>query len=121
MGYDHTPLEREKVLEFIARLEELQRKQKMEFDKHQVHLVPLQLLSPAIDLYTLFRMIATLKTMNSTGRSLSCVLKARIYDFKSQRFVVRLCAELIELPALFSQLSHCSILDRAKLPTPNSS
>lgn len=35
-GYNHTPLEREKVIDFISRLNELQRKQRMEFEKLQV-------------------------------------------------------------------------------------
>ncbi|KAF7987104.1 hypothetical protein HWV62_291 [Athelia sp. TMB] len=34
-GYDHTPLEREKVVEFLARLNELQRKQRAEYEKLQ--------------------------------------------------------------------------------------
>jgi DNA repair protein RAD50 len=35
-GYDYAPLEREKIIEFISRLNELQRKQKLEFGKLQV-------------------------------------------------------------------------------------
>ncbi|KAG1899589.1 uncharacterized protein F5891DRAFT_1189393 [Suillus fuscotomentosus] len=34
-GYNHTPLEREKVVEFISRLGDLQRRQRSEFDKLQ--------------------------------------------------------------------------------------
>ena len=37
-GYDSSPLERDKVIDFITRLEELQRRQKAEFEKHQVNL-----------------------------------------------------------------------------------
>jgi hypothetical protein len=35
-GYDSTPLEREKVIEFISRLGDMQKKQRAEFDKLQV-------------------------------------------------------------------------------------
>jgi DNA repair protein RAD50 len=35
-GYDHTPLEREKVIEFISRLSDLQKRQRAEFEKLQV-------------------------------------------------------------------------------------
>lgn len=35
-GYDQTPLERDKVLEFLARLSELQRKQQVEYENLQV-------------------------------------------------------------------------------------
>lgn len=35
-GYDCTPLEREKVIEFISRLSDLQKKQRTEYDKLQV-------------------------------------------------------------------------------------
>lgn len=34
-GYNHTPLEREKVVEFVSRLGDLQRRQRSEFDKLQ--------------------------------------------------------------------------------------
>ncbi|KAG1766114.1 P-loop containing nucleoside triphosphate hydrolase protein [Suillus placidus] len=34
-GYNHTPLEREKVVEFVSRLGDLQRRQRSEFDKFQ--------------------------------------------------------------------------------------
>lgn len=34
-GYNHTPLEREKVIEFVSRLGDLQRRQRSEFDKLQ--------------------------------------------------------------------------------------
>ncbi|KIM89254.1 hypothetical protein PILCRDRAFT_218441 [Piloderma croceum F 1598] len=34
-GYDHTPLEREKVIEFISRLSDLQKRQRAEFEKIQ--------------------------------------------------------------------------------------
>ncbi|KAG1844659.1 P-loop containing nucleoside triphosphate hydrolase protein [Suillus subalutaceus] len=34
-GYNHTPLEREKVVEFLSRLGDLQRRQRSEFDKLQ--------------------------------------------------------------------------------------
>jgi DNA repair protein RAD50 len=35
-GYDHSPLEREKVIEFISRLDGLQRRQNVELEKLQV-------------------------------------------------------------------------------------
>ena len=35
-GYSHMPLEREKVVEFMARLADLLRKQRSEYDKVQV-------------------------------------------------------------------------------------
>jgi DNA repair protein RAD50 len=35
-GYDYTPLEREKVIEFISRLGDLQKKQRTEFERLQV-------------------------------------------------------------------------------------
>jgi hypothetical protein len=35
-GYNYSPLEREKIIEFINNLENLQRKQKAEFEKYQV-------------------------------------------------------------------------------------
>ena len=35
-GFDHTPLEREKVVEFINRLSELQQRQNAEADRVQV-------------------------------------------------------------------------------------
>jgi DNA repair protein RAD50 len=35
-GYDCTPLEREKVIEFISRLSDLQKKHRKEFEKLQV-------------------------------------------------------------------------------------
>lgn len=37
-GYDYAPLERDKIIEFISRLNELQRKQRLEFEKLQVRL-----------------------------------------------------------------------------------
>jgi DNA repair protein RAD50 len=36
-GFSHTPLERDKVVEFLTRLGEVQRKQSAELEKHQVH------------------------------------------------------------------------------------
>jgi hypothetical protein len=35
-GYDYTSLEREKVIEFISRLGDMQKNQRVEFDKLQV-------------------------------------------------------------------------------------
>jgi DNA repair protein RAD50 len=35
-GYDYSPLEREKVVEFISKLGDVQRRQKIEYEKVQV-------------------------------------------------------------------------------------
>ena len=37
-GYQYSPLEREKVVEFLSRLGDVQRKQKAEFEKFQVRI-----------------------------------------------------------------------------------
>ena len=40
-GFNHSPLEREKVAEFVARLGDIQRRQQREFEKLQVSSSPL--------------------------------------------------------------------------------
>jgi DNA repair protein RAD50 len=42
-GFDHSPLERNEIVDFMVKLEDMQKRQKVEYEKHQVcHLHPNQ-------------------------------------------------------------------------------
>lgn len=86
-GFNHSPLEREKVVEFLSRLGDIQRRQQREFEKLQV--TDLRVLRVrSSDLHK--RVILKHRTTSTTPKCELWILNSKGTRHRSRDFVTRL-------------------------------